>query len=342
MKRILLLMLAIMMLIPMAVSCASKDDTRTSGLSYEMKKLVKHDGWIYYSLFENGELYKIRPDGKEKTEVGGIKAISFEIYEDRIYYANKDDDNNVYSAKLDGSDIERLADENWSAWTSKNHQEIGVRRIEIADGWVYCLSVNGILRRVRTDGTEGEFYGWCIGFSVNEDWLYWISMDEQEGIGWHLIRMRPDGTEKTQFTHIESWQIDYDEDWIYYGDIVEGGMYKQSYDGSQTIKLTDYKDTGTSKLTVVGDWIYYHNSDDECGIYKVKKDGSEKIKLTDDKSVLVFNDVWDNWLIYAGSDDIDSYYMGMIRVSETYKTDKVIDEIMAEMMPYDIEVRKYE
>lgn len=342
MKRIILFLLAIMLLIPMAVSCAPKDDTKTSGLGYEMKRLVKHDGWIYYSLFENGDLYKIRPDGKEKTKVGDIKAISFEIYEDRIYYANKDNDNNVYSAKLDGSDIERLADENWMAWTSYNDQETGARRIVIADGWVYCLSINGILRRVRPDGTEGKIYGWCKGFSANEDWLYWISMDEQEGIGWHLIRMKPDGTEKTQFKHIESCQVDYDDDWIYYGDFKEGGMYKQSYDGSQVIKLTDNIITGIFKLTVIGDWIYYHIIGDERGIYKVSKDGSENIKLTDDTSVLLFLDVWDNWLIYVGSDAIETYYMGMLRVSNTYKTDKIIDEIMTEMLPANIKVRKYE
>lgn len=84
MKRIILLMLAIMMLIPMAVSCVPKVESLTSDLGVSRSNVVSSDGWAYYGNADG--LHKISPDGSDKTLILDATPLIFLIYEDRIYY----------------------------------------------------------------------------------------------------------------------------------------------------------------------------------------------------------------------------------------------------------------
>lgn len=84
MKRVILLMLIIMLLIPMVVSCAPKNDTRTSDLLVSRRDIVSSDGWAYYSSADG--LHKIRPNGEDKTVVLDALPLMFSIYKDRIFY----------------------------------------------------------------------------------------------------------------------------------------------------------------------------------------------------------------------------------------------------------------
>lgn len=327
-KRIIILLLAVVLLIPMVVSCTPVDDTQTSDLGRGFWPFQKHDGWIYYSASD--KLYKIKPNGDEKTEISGVEVMNFVIYEDRIYYT-ADNERALYSSNTDGSDQTFLCEKRFRMWPT--------HKLYVVDDWIYCIPKYNVLCKMKTDGTQLTWLTQPINpitdFFISGEWIYYIVQDYGE-CRYHLYRMHTDGTQKTKLTQdtCGSRGMDFDENWIYYVDS-EGGIYKQDFYISEPIKLIDCD--RCSFLKVIGDWVYYN---EDSAFYKVKTDGSERTKITDVIPDARFVDVWDNWLIYMDRSK-NHAIAHMIRVGYSHKTDALIDKILADSTP-DLEIRKYE
>lgn len=58
-------------------------------------------------------------------------------------------------------------------------------------------------------------------------------------------------------------------------------VYKMKTDGSQRTKIND---DWSGFVTVVGDWVYYANWDEDFALYKIKTDGSQRTKLCNDSA----------------------------------------------------------
>lgn len=339
MKRIVMLLLVVMLVIPVMVSC--KLEETHSDLGLFANNFVEYDGWIYYSEFKSGDLYKVKTNGEDRTRVGDIKTTYFKIYEDRIYYL--DERKALYCAALDGSTI------------MLENEFIGGDKFYIVDGWVYSLARHMVIYKTKTDGTECTVLGKgnepCGDFCIEGDWIYYTVWKPIDGWGYALFKMRTDGTQRTQIMQQSALAIDYDENWIYFVDTAGKGVgtrntdgqsiSKVRFDGSEKQKIIDSDMHHNSFFKVIGEWIYYENFGDDSGLYKVNTDSGKRVKITESYRVGEVG-LWGNWMIYLCMDtELGETYLQMIRISDTEKTDKLIDKMLADM-PEDVEVRKYE
>lgn len=391
-KHIILFLLIIMLLIPTAISCGSKDNAITSNLRVARSNLVNSDGWAYYR--NAAGVYKIRPDGTDKTLVLDIPPLLWQVYEDRIYYipfenidgiympheaygmyiSDEEEDEiyySIYSCNTDGSDNEFICKTPLTVPSETR------TRLNVAHGWIYLgferdgKVGNYDLYRINVDGTgmtmvnPGEE---CFfDFSIDDDgWIYYITIGGYEGKqGAQLWHMHHDGTEKQQLMQEVSWAIDYTDNEIFYIDMSEnrfcGDIYAVSRDGAEKRKVAECEaNSAWSFIKVIGDWVYYIDTGDNPGVYKVKTDGSERTRISI-LSELGFTRlvVIDNWLSYLS---VDREYLEMIRISDMYETDDLLDQIHEDQLEsalftfdtddpfyqwhidrfYTFEVRKYE
>ena len=80
------------------------------------------------------------------------------------------------------------------------------------------------------------------------------------------------------------------EDWIYYSEIPNPGLYKVKTDGSEQTKLND---DVPMDLNVFGDWVYYNNyADGEPISIKVKTDETERTLDLDTASLISLEFFW--------------------------------------------------
>lgn len=121
--------------------------------------------------------------------------------------------------------------------------------------------------------------GGYAAFSNNE--IYFIK-DETSG---DLYKANSDWTRSYKIaSSIYPQCINIVDDWIYYSNKREGGIYKIKTDGTGKSKITEDK---TESMNVVGEWIFYRNDSEgdyksNGRLYKIKTDGSEKIKVIDE------------------------------------------------------------
>ena len=325
-RRIIVFLMAFIMLLFIAPSCSPADKTLTSDYFLWYSAYQKHGGWIYYSDLSNAQLYKIRPNGEELTEISGVKTRNFEIYKDRIYYINNDDNSRIYRINTDGTEKTDLTGDKYIPY-------IKAFKFYIVDDWIYFIYAKAI-RKMKTDGTEltelTAFELSCFDFSISGDWIYFTARSPENMDRDHLYRMRNNGSEKTIVAQKCGHIIDYDEKWVYYTDVNGDGIYRQSLDGSQKQKVTN----GGLIIKVIGEWLYFINSGESSGLYRIKTDGGEHKKISD--NTLIFIDVWDNWALCEGVD-----YIQMIRIDDSHKTDALIREILENSLP-DIKIYWYE
>ena len=94
MIKILLIILVIMLVIPVLVCCAPKDETQTSelpademqtsDLGLSLSSYQKQDDWIYYVNNETRKLWRVSTNGEEKMQVGDDETGLFVIYEESV------------------------------------------------------------------------------------------------------------------------------------------------------------------------------------------------------------------------------------------------------------------
>jgi hypothetical protein len=87
----------------------------TSGNIMNAGLVVKHEGWIYYTVGKRlgqgnykGWLYKIRTDGSEKVKLSDNKSSYINIVDGTIFYINEGDQLRLYKVEKDGSGESRF------------------------------------------------------------------------------------------------------------------------------------------------------------------------------------------------------------------------------------------
>ena len=129
---------------------------------------------------------------------------------------------------------------------------------------------------------------------IGDWWFMGQSSNEKK-----LIRMRPDGTEKTTLSEDASYNLNILGDWIYYRNGSDNNsLYRIKTDGSQREKLND-----DSCWDLVGSeaWLVYRNNKDKDRLYIINPDGSGRKALTEERSNNFV--LYGNWIYYSDNSD---------------------------------------
>jgi hypothetical protein len=232
--------------------------------------------WIYYScsgrddndeyiLDENGNrknaIYKIRTDGKRKTELlrGSYRDIT--VAGDWVFFLAEKD---LYKMRVDGKRKTLII------------SDINIfPYINIVGDWIYYItddvSGHGYIWKIRIDGTENTRVNNVISNCINivDDWIYYVNRFDND----YIYKIRTDGTDNTQINDDESFSVIVDGEWIYYIQYESMFIYRIRTDGTERTQLNNEK---SFFVSVVGDWIYYFNTGDERGFYIMRTDGSQQ------------------------------------------------------------------
>ena len=239
------------------------------GSSLSEKELATAD------LYDN-KIYKVRTNGKDLTVINDndFNEAAYEMYvvDGRIYYQGTD--GLLYSMDTNGEDRRAVLDtpctpvgitDKYIFYTKTNDQGVEVTA---------CMDLNG--------ENEKEINGSRL-YSINVvgDDIYYVKED--------LFVYKTsitNGGEELVSDKISAYNMVVEDDWIYYLDYIEEenealavGIFRMKTDGTEVTnikKLASY----SSFLNIVGNWIYYTDSDDQYGYVKLLKlDGSEEITL---------------------------------------------------------------
>lgn len=153
--------------------------------------------------------------------------------------------------------------------------------------WIYYSNENDWrkLYKIKVDGTgKTKILDDQVAFiNVVGDWIYYSNGG--------ICKIKTDGTGKTNLSDYALY-VNVIGDLIYYsnGNLM---LYKIKTDGTNKTKLSDEM---SANINVVGDWIYYCNSNDNYKLYKIKTDGTEQTKLSDNAPT--FFNVSGDWIYY--------------------------------------------
>lgn len=160
------------------------EDNKEVDLGLKGSVIEVIDGYVYYNDVD-GNAYKIKEDGTEKTKIAPIPD-KFIIYGDWVYYVVSGKDNlyQLRKMKIDGT------------------QDIGLNAYKvdsfaITGDWIYYRnSGNGIIYRIKLDGTAREQFPDKIGIKTISD----ININIKKGDSYQLptavsARMSDDSNE---------------------------------------------------------------------------------------------------------------------------------------------------
>ncbi|WP_432664426.1 DUF5050 domain-containing protein [Wukongibacter baidiensis] len=146
------------------------------------------DDWIYYiNKSDNGNLYRMKIDGSDRTKITDRFVSGMIIIDDWIYYYQKEADDfdfNTYKIRTNGKDETKIDDYKW----------LELLRSKIYNGCVYYKKYSdGNLYKMKTDGTEETMIlnDSINAFSIVDDWIYYSLSNES-----NVYRIKIDGTSK--------------------------------------------------------------------------------------------------------------------------------------------------
>ncbi|MDD5017681.1 MAG: DUF5050 domain-containing protein [Eubacteriales bacterium] len=154
--------------------------------------------------------------------------------------------------------------------------------------WVYLSrpDENFAVYKMRADGSEYQRLGEDSGSSLNVigDWLYYVNLSD----GCKPYKIRTDGSMRTKLTDDNCGFLSVSGDWIYYCNFSdEGCLYKVKTDGSESVKLTDDM---VIFPCVSGDSVYYYVKKDNGGLWRISVDGGDPQYLAEAGMYCVLGD----------------------------------------------------
>ncbi len=234
--------------------------------------------WIYYSNYEleglaaaefvdpnrNYNIYKIRTDGNERTQINDDNSLGLKVIDGWIYYRNFSDDGKLYKIRTDGSDRTKLTDD-------------VVLFINIEDDWIYYINESDShkIYKIDIDGTNRKCIldeaPTCYYLNVVDDWFYFTVMMYGE----RIHKLRVDGSEGREVSNgRHAHYLNTDGNRIYFINLDDNGEINSiSLEGNERVRIND--DTSWL-INIVGDWVYYSNKDDNEKFYRIRTDGSDR------------------------------------------------------------------
>ena len=187
--------------------------TKVSGSDYggiSVSKMSIVDDWIYFINDSYFKLCKMKPDGTQLTVLSDEVCIDISINSDWIYYLvqKKNDMQGYYlfRTSLNGEKTTQLTDAQSYCF-------------DYDDTWIYYSDMQASsLCRIKYDGSEKQelIEKPCIWFKVIEDNIYYLSVDDDQGI----YKTQIEGNETVKISNDAPEEfVDIWDNWLvyYYG-----------------------------------------------------------------------------------------------------------------------------
>lgn len=171
--------------------CGKDGSDLSKMIEEDLYGIIITDDWITF-----GNRYRIKTDGTEMTEIGGMKGIynymigqyggniyysedtsslmmraldssegrplfegrlrSWTIDDGWIYYVNAEDPHIIKRMKTNGGDSREVLNAKESKDLNKRHVIVSVSCLNVCDGWIYFVLNEDDIYRAKTDGSEME------------------------------------------------------------------------------------------------------------------------------------------------------------------------------------------
>ncbi|NLI89255.1 MAG: DUF5050 domain-containing protein [Epulopiscium sp.] len=246
-----------------SISTDGRDKTLLLEEAYPINIQIIGDE-IYYISQETHHIYKVNKDGSENRPISKDKAYSLNIYNGKLYFMDRYNKLYITSMSLDGKNKEVI-------------KEVVANDMMIYEGYIYYITKEGELGRVKTDGSEGQIVeSHVMKFDVSEQGLYYTYDPSQEE--------KPQGLFCLDFTDLTSTQIltetpysfNVHQGLIYYNHPTNYNLYSMSVNGDNKTKIIG---SNVTNINIAGGYIYYKNIEDNKKIYRVNKDGTNRQAL---------------------------------------------------------------
>lgn len=229
--------------------------------------------WVYYISADHGAytIKKVKLDGTEGASLLPGKARDLLVAGGRVFYIDMSDDNHIYRMKTDGSGRTRLNDL-YSQGLLADGDWLYYRGRENGIDWLYRVGMNG------ADGGQVARENPYGLFLVGGVFYYQRIVDWQDKYI-SLIRNEQDWTDSTTVVErFPSYWVVNDDQWFYYadGDAMGGPLIRMRADGSAKQQLAPDK---AARISLLGDWLLYENTENGRAIYRIKTDGTGKARL---------------------------------------------------------------
>ncbi len=239
------------------------------------------DGWVYYLHREDPRnVWMLRPDGSERAVVIDHFPLYFHVADDWFYYFSIGDFQSIFKIAIDGTDHDMVVADNSAA-------------IVVEEQWLYYINEDDNYRIYRVSLENEENERMRVGeypaaeMILDGDRIYYSHRED----GKTLYRTSvPGGC--TLLSEDHCLYITPAAGWIYYvrnrepgNDSQSGPIYKIRPDGSERTLLCSDE---AKWISVSGNWIFYHNSDDGGKIYALRTDGSARARVSDVAASMIF------------------------------------------------------
>lgn len=225
---------------------------------------VSQDYIYYSNYTDGGRLYKSKLDGSQKQLLVDDKAAYITLSGEDIYYSNHSDGGKLYKVKKNGSDAVQnhgspAIDDN----NSSNSQVGEVAYINIDGNWIYYINyADG--HKPYVINKEGTYRGklsdeYATSLQVSGDWVYYcsgngvISKVKKDGTG-GIVPIKGKASQINK-----GFYINVLDEWLYYSNVEDGSkLYKIKTDGSgEKIKLSE---DSVGYINIVAGYIYYNTT----------------------------------------------------------------------------------
>lgn len=247
--------------------------------------------WIYYANANDGNrLYKMFPDGSNKTQLTDDPVMDINVFGDRVFYVVPIMPHGMYRMNSDGSKHKKVLSSS-------------VQHVNMIGDWMYYSNENDFDRiyKATIDGIKkaqlNNDPSDCV--QVVDDWIYYINRADDG----RMYKMRINGDDRQMLHAHWTNEMVVADGWIYYYGGEDSGLYKMRTDGSDQQQLSTIK---SAFLHVAGDWIYYASRDDAETMYRMRTDGSDNEKIYDGKVLFIHS--LDDWLYFRGDWGSDEIY----------------------------------
>lgn len=232
-----------------------------------------YDGWVYVTF---GKIFKMRPDGSEKTIISNMKGSCINVTEQGIFFIDRSGGYRgstyfIYRMNHDGTNIQQL-------------NRLFSHNLNVIKDWVYYTAdpsgtpgPDHFIYRMKTDGSNQEQLTdeYAKNMIVVDDWIYYANVSE----GHTIWKMRLDGSEKKAFfgyaMSLSARSIIYSDHWIYCINRNDGILYRISLDGEQIEAVINHQEAYV--YNIQGEWIYYtvFGNEDGPAIFGYRIDSKE-------------------------------------------------------------------
>lgn len=348
---VVLLAIVVVLFVVPALSRTDNDVLSYSGLGNK-NRYYKQGEWIYfvtYSLSSDSEgLWRVSSDGKEKEKLIDSEVNLFTYYGDQILYITHTGNNDwiLHTVDTEGNNDKILyqSDEDSSL----------IIKMDATYGKCYALDINNRLHIIELNSGEvSEFKDEVSDFCIDGRLIYYIKKNPDNNKKlFQLWRTDIGGTQNEKLMSSFESAVDYSDDKVYYIDDEDGDIYSADFSGKKEKKIIETE--GGHYIKIIGDWIFYENQGNNPGIYKVKKNGRDNQRVSDFEARVAYNEyiadpllsmravsILDNWFWYYDLSDTGTSLCKMIRISDKYDTDDVIEDILENTYPADV-IHKYE